>query len=558
MQNFRIIGGCLLACAAWFVSSLVGAQVPDNGQHAPGATDLKPNAEQPFSLPPIPTDGGNAAPDRSARLKIMRVAFRGNTVLTAELTALASPYVGQVASLDELETLRHQLTQLYVDHGYVNSGVLLPQQIVNGELIFEAVEGRLTAIRTNGMARLDANYLSARLWPEPDELLNMEVLRERFQLLLNDPLFARLNARMAPGDKPAEAVLEVDVERAKAYQLNVAVNNYRPVSIGSNSVVVSGWLRNLTGTGDVLEATLQTPFALAQGRHHSLAWTMPLGYQGTQLSIALDHGNSSVIEEPTKVLDIHSISSSRELGLSHTVFETLSEKLAFGVNRVSRESVTTLLGDPFPFTLGAPDGATHENLWRYWQFYSSRSEKQVFALRSTFSSGRNNLEYINDLPLVTQVPRQFHVWVMQGQFGRQVLANGGQLILRGTMQYTRQHLLSLDAFAVGGANTIRGYRENQLLRDRGAYVNLEFEYPVVRNPDGLAASVTPFYDHGQLQNVGEASVSLASCGVAARMQWRGITLDWAWAKRLRYPAAVKAGGATLQDKGMHVQLSYQY
>ncbi|HOE42518.1 MAG TPA: ShlB/FhaC/HecB family hemolysin secretion/activation protein [Rhodoferax sp.] len=521
---------------------------------------LKPDAGA-FQLPTldnqltIPTLTGS-----TERVRVGRVDFEGNTVLaTPVLQAIAAPYVGRVVTVAELEALRRALTLAYVERGYVNSGVLLPRQIVDGVLVFSVVEGHLSAIRLHGMQRLDQRYLTQRLAPDKDVPLNIEVLRERFQLLLADPLISRLNARISPGVAPGEAMLDIDVTRARSYQFSAFANNYRPASIGSESVGVTAMVHNLTTRGDILEASVQSPPHFGQGTHSTLAWQMPLGFAGTRINIALERGSSSVVEEPTNVLDIRSTLDSTDVGLSRVVFESLRQKLALGLNRVSRKNRTWLLGEPFSFTPGDPTGSTQETLWRFWQDYSVRSETQVLALRSTLTYGKNSLQDTAGLPESEVLARQFHLWLGQAQFGRQVMDNGAQLVLRATLQHTRDRLLALDGLAIGGVNTVRGYRENQLVRDKGAFVNFEFEYPLLREAaDGLSLTLIPFYDYGRAQNVGEAAVTLSSWGLGSRLQWQRFNLDLVLAKRLSHPDSVSGNGSTLQDHGVHLQLAYRF
>ena len=41
------------------------------------------------------------------------------------------------------------------------------------------------------------------------------------------------------------------------------------------------------------------------------------------------------------------------------------------------------------------------------------------------------------------------------------------LIVRQTLQLASEPLLNIEKFALGGINTVRGYRENQFVRDNG-------------------------------------------------------------------------------------------
>ncbi|MEO8858635.1 MAG: ShlB/FhaC/HecB family hemolysin secretion/activation protein, partial [Burkholderiaceae bacterium] len=472
---------------------------------------------------------------------------------------VGAPYLGRDIDAAELEELRQKLTRLYVERGYVNSGVLLAPQGPGEVAVFDVVEGRLTGVRVTGMDRLDEAYVVRRLVKDTDGPLNLELLRERFQLLLGDPLFARLNGRLTPGERPGEAYFDVDVVRALPYQLIASFNNYRPPSIGAEALGLKGSVRNLTGQGDLLEAHLEQPTEQSSGTGVGLAWHMPLGYHGTQLSVVLDRGRSSVIEEPTNVLDIRSTLSNREIGISQTIVEDLRYKFTLGLDHSNRENRTFLLGQPFSFNAGEPNGVVTEEVWRFWQDFAYRTETSVSAFRSTFSSGRNNLQTATVLPGGNNPPRRFNIWLGQAQYVRQVLDNGAQVIFKATAQRSADRLLALDGLAIGGVNTVRGFRENQLVRDAGVIFNFEFEYPLVRGAGGdVDATVIPFYDRGRGWNKGESAATISSWGLASRIRWQGFALDVVLAKRLSSPPAVKGPKSNLQDKGIAFQLSHAF
>ncbi|MDP2371161.1 ShlB/FhaC/HecB family hemolysin secretion/activation protein [Rhodoferax sp.] len=496
----------------------------------------------------------------SGTVTARRVVFSGNTVVaTSALEAIAAPYLARSTSLDELDELRDKLTRHYTDRGYVNSGVVWNGEVADGVLTFAVMEGRLSGISLSGMDRLDPRYVTSRLQRHGDGPLNMEVLRERFQLLLTDPLIARMNARLMPGAQPGEATLDVDVLRARPYQFTAFANNYRPPSIGSNTVGVGGTLRNLTGVGDVLDLTLQAPAQTGAGARTSASWQIPLGVGDTRLSAALDRGRASVVEQPAAALDISSVLSSRDVGVSHAVWESLSQKLSLGLNHVRRENRSMLLGEPYSFTPHEPAGIVKESLWRFWQDYNYRTPTQVIALRSTFSAGHNNLQFVPGLPDADSPSKSFRLWMGQVQWARQVLDNGAQLVLRATVQHSANRLLALDGLSVGGVNTVRGYRENQLVRDQGAYLNLEFDYPLLRHAaTSVSLNLVPFIDYGSAQNRGQVRATLSSAGLLTRLTWNGFNFDLALAKRLHHCDLATPDNSTLQDRGIHLQASYKY
>ena len=557
------LGSLARACAGFLLLPAASLAADNNilliAPIAPPANSVQIGED--FKLPPLQAPSTpSPSLEGSGIFRLERLVIRGNTVFSADELALeAAPYLGRDIDATELEELRQKLTRHYVERGYVNSGVLLAPESRGEGTAFDVVEGRLTGVRVAGMERLDEAYIVRRLVKDTDGPLNLERLRERFQLLLGDPLFARLNGRLTPGERPGEAYFDVDVARALPYQLTATFNNYRPPSIGSDALGLKGWARNLTGHGDLLEGHLEQPVGQSSGTRSGLAWRMPLGYRGTQMSVVLDHGRSSVIEEPTKVLGIQSTLTSKEIGISQTIFENLGYKFTVGLDRISRENRTFLLGQPFSFNAGEPNGVIKEQLWRFWQDFAYRTETSVSAFRSTFSSGRNNLQAAVGLPGTQTAPRRFDIWLGQAQYIRQVLDNGAQALFKATAQRTADRLLTLDGLSIGGVNTVRGFRENQLVRDVGAIFSFEFEYPLVRGAgNNLNATVIPFYDRGCGWNKGESAATLSSWGLANRIRWQGFTLDVVLAHRLSARQAVTATKSNLQDKGIHIQLSHAF
>lgn len=509
-----------------------------------------------FTLPPIAPD--TAAPTPAAAATLERVVFTGNTVVhTSDLESVAAPYLGKPASAATREELRQKVSQLYVDRGYINSGALLaPDAFAQGTLTLQIVEGRLQEVRLRGLDGLSEHYVVGRL--ARDEPLNINTLGERFQLLLSDPLFARMNAQLLPGTERGRAFLNVDIQRALPYQLSLYANNYQPVSVGPAAATLAGWVRNLTGYGDLLEASDQVPLAGGEARRRAVSWRSPLNALGTQVLLAYDRGTSSVIEQPARQLNIESRLTNYEVGVSQTVFEALTGKFSLGVNRVWRENRTYLLGSRYSFVPSESDGTSKARDWRFWQELTARGENQVLALRSTFTVGTNSQD--PDLALPGQeIDTRYRIWLGQAQYARRLLDNGTQLIVRCNVQRTNDRLLAMEGMSLGGINTVRGYRENQLVRDRGVVANVELDFPVLADGDNrLRFNVSPFYDYGRARNQGDEMATISSFGVAGKLRWYGLGIDLAVAKQQRHSNTTIAESSNLQDKGVHLQVSYNF
>lgn len=455
-------------------SSLPGSH---RGATGPAPMDTLPEEEPPPPAPQRDT-GTSPVPPGGPSLLLRGVRFEGGEGLSQQaLEPIYRPYIGQQVTLADLEELRYRLTKHYVDQGYINSGVIIKpgQTVSDGVVVFQIIAGRLSEIRVSGQERLRPSYVSGRLQPDPTAPFNREDLQERFQLLLQDPLIERINGTLIPGSEPGSAVLDLAVTRARPWELYLRTDNYRPPSTGSERAYIGGVLRNLTGFGDALDLYLGHGYE-GEGKEGAIGWSVPLNVHDTRLSLRYDRSDASLLEEPLADLDIESQTQRFELGLSHPLWNTTQGGLRLGLLLSWGENETRLLGIPFSFSEGAVDGTSRVAAARFVQEYSRRSTHQAHALRSVFSYG---LDAFDATIHSGQTPdSRFFAWLGQGQSVWRLNERGTQLILRGGVQLAGETLLSLERFSVGGVNTVRGYRENELVGDSGYAASLELRHPV--------------------------------------------------------------------------------
>lgn len=519
---------------------------------------MNPSAEG-FTLPPVPEVARDNLNRRT--LFVRHILIDGNSVFPErDLRAMLHPYEGRDVSIAELEALRQQLTRHYIDRGYVNSGAIIPADAFkDGELHIKIIEGRLDEIRVKGTERLREGYVINRLVGEADAPFNLTELQDNYQLLLSDPLISRMNGRILPGTAPGHSILDLDVTRAKPYQLRLFGDNQRPPSIGAEAFGVNGVLRNLTGLGDSLNFT----FITSEGStRYAGGFSVPVTDWGTQAFFRFDEGDSMVLEQPIRAIDIKSQVHSLEGGISHPFINTLRQRFNVGVMLAVRENETTLLGKPFSFVPGEPTGRNQATVWRLFQDFSQRWDNHALALRSTFSVGMNALGATPELPvspslagLHTQYPdSEFFVWLGQAQYVWRLFDNGSQFVVRGNAQFSDEPLLPLERIAVGGMNTVRGYRENQLVRDQGYSVSTEFRLPVIGGGDPGARhrlTLVPFMDYGQAWNHGEQSDALYSIGAGVEWQFKPVSFELYYGYALNKTSPQQRGD--LQDDGLHFQ-----
>jgi len=143
----------------------------------------------------------------------------------------------------------------------------------------------------------------------------------------------------------------------------------------------------------------------------------------------------------------------------------------------------------------------------------------------------------------------------QAQYAGQVFDTDANLILRGDVQYSDDKLMTLERFALGGRYSVRGYRENEIVRDKGYDLSAELRYPLIKEEGERnflgQLTIFPFIDYGAGQNRGDrANISyLYSLGVG--LAWQPIeqvNTEIIYAHALKAPTP--KADYNLQDSGI--------
>jgi hemolysin activation/secretion protein len=552
---------CASSCAIIVLMMAQQSAVAADPQAAPDTAS--PPAESPtgghFELPPVmtPQEGPAAAGDIK---RVDGVEFIGNRALpTSSLLAVAAPYIGLPMSAAQVEGLREALTHQYTDRGYINSGALLDADgsAGDGVLRFRIIEGQISEVRVHGLKGLHAAYVINRLRGGQHEIFNVNRLRERFQRLLDDPLFAKLNCRILPGEKLGEAILEVDVERARSYGGSVAVNNYRPPSIEEKAYSVSALVRDLIGWGDVLDASVSGPIGESGGINYSAGWQVPINRYYTSLAFRTSFADSIVTEEPLESLQIKSRIERQELKLAQPLWSTLTQQVNLTAGVAYEKDTTSLDGIPFSFLPGADLGVTRAVTERLAPDYTIRTQDQYLGLRLTLLHA-TLLDQTSSPAAFAQPDHEYLVWTGQVHYVLEIPQAHLEFETKAAIQWTHAHISDLHALEVGGIDSVRGFRENEILLSNVHDLNLDVHYLLLPagKPGLPSLALGPFFDWANGHDVDEPETTFSSAGGTVRVIWSHLQFDLAVGARLIRPSFVDAQHGTLQDHGVHLQLAY--
>lgn len=473
----------------------------------------------------------------------------GSIISDAELSEVAAPYVNREISIEELEDLRLRLSLLYFDKGYVNTGLVLPDQQVRDNIVhFREIRGELTSIQLTGNESLRDEYIIERIYRPGSGPLEINALQASLQLLEQDPMIGRINAQLLPGAMPGQGILRVDVAEASPWQFIASADNHRSPAVGGEQVSLLVRNRSLTRRADRL--TLYGSFA--DGYRDAFAsYSLPLGSHGTRLDVYGSVSNSDIVEEPFDEIDIASETSVYGISLNRAFRRSLTGSFSGFFGAETKHNQNTLLGQPFSFTDGERDGESELTVIYAGIELARRYQRGVSAMRASLRRG-------NDATGAT--------YIFQGQHTHSLDLLDSTISARVTYQHASHPLLSMEKLPMGGADTVRGYRENLLVRDNGAIASLEWQLPLFEIDaaqsgfDKRRLRLAAFADFGESWNNawdrGEAGSRQRISSIGLGLLWDpspGVGAAVYWGHALE---EVATSDNDLQDDGIHFSVRW--
>ncbi len=485
-----------------------------------------------------------------ARFDATEIQVQGNTVLHREIAEKVACYEGQTITLSDLFNLRSQITQLYIDNGYITSGAFIPngQFVDDSAVTVQVIEGSVEAMQINGLSRLREGYVAARI--DDSTPLNQEDLRESLQLLQLDPNVQTVNAELTAGSRPGQSLLILDLDEPNPFNVLTSADNLRSPSIGSVGANISTSYRNLLGIGDFASAS----YGLTEGLNlYDVGLSFPVNAADGTLSFGYSNSGSRIVEDAFEDVGIRSETDTLSVGFRQPVVRTPSEEFALGLDFDWRRSQSFILDDvPFSFSVGPEDGLSRVSALRFSQDWTKRGANRVLAARSQFNVG---LDIFDATSNNSGPDGQFFSWIGQFQWVEQVSPSVLSLF-KLNAQLTPDSLLPLERFSLGGVGTVRGYPQNQLVADNAVNASAEARIPLTRNPNLL--QVTPFLEAGIGWNNFSANPEsnfLVGTGVGLRWQATpNLFLRTDYGIPL---VSTNDRGTSLQDNGLYFSVTYQ-
>ena len=452
------------------------------------------------------------------------------------------------------QKIAENITKYYIDKGYINSRAI---PYSSQDILLD--EGQVDVI-VEGTNRLK-KYVQARIAPAASPF-NTKDIEDRLRLLKADPLIENIEATLKPNEETNTSELIVNVTGAKSFFGSLGIDNYSPPSVGGEKLNVNLGYRNLTGIGDTFRIAYQPRIESFDGTYDlDFNYQAPLNSMNGTLELGASINRNKVVNGDFESLDISGESEIYKIGYRQPLILTPRQELALSIGFNYRDGQTFTFQGPTPFGIGPDaDGISRTSVFNLGQEYTLRQTSGAWGFRSLFRIGVDIFDATNnDSPVPDG---QFFSWLAQVQ-RVQVLNDSNFLIIQGDLQLTPNSLLPSEQFAIGGGQSVRGYRQNARSGDNGFRFSIEDRITIAKNDaEQPVFVVAPFFNMGAVWNKDDNPNKVPDDNFIAAF---GLGLLWQPAEglnlRLDYaPPLIDLDdrGDNVQDDGLHFSLSYSF
>jgi hemolysin activation/secretion protein len=467
-----------------------------------------------------------------------------------------------------VESARAALERAYQQAGFLTVLVDVPEQRVDEGLVrLQVLEGRVRLLRVTGSRYFSQGYIRETVAElAPGSVPNFNVVQNQIASL-NRTEDRRVQPVLKPGALPSTVDVELQVADQLPASASIEVNNrYAPATTPWRLQLALAYNNLWQRSHSIALTAITAPSNTEQSSLLVASYSMPWADGGsfTGYLVASDSlvqplnavtvagkGLNLGLRWQMPLPSLPSLSHSLQWGLDYKDYETNTVSGELGIFTPLRY---------MPFQLGYSAG-----------YYEGQSQT---TLNTQFVVAQRKL-FERTVPCTDAGPADqfacsafnaqgsFSYWRADLRHSQPVWA-GSRLALRAGWQLTTDPLVGNERYAIGGAESVRGYAEAATAGDRALLLGLQWETPNLGGKDGWGmlnaideVKAYAFFEAAEARILN----ALPEQPVATRLRGTGLGLQWRWGRRangqfdLAVPL-VTQGEDKSGEPRLHVRLQY--
>lgn len=425
--------------------------------------------------------------EKDIKINVSKFNFTGNTVLSNDqLASLTSNFTGKELSYKQLTDVLGVISNFYRQLGLWARAILPEQDIKNGVVTIQIIEGRLGKViiksevqEPNLKLEIVRKYIENKI--SRQSILNIIQLEKNIQNLNNIPGIQAV-ATLEAGQAVGETDVVIQLENRRRLSGTFQGDSFGSRSSGRSRVTALVNVDSLLKEGE--QFTIQRVQTIGS-EYNAVAGSFRIGYDGTRgtlraAKLRYDLGDPFSSTNPT--------GNSEELSLS-------IDKPLNAIGKTNLSSNFTLSKSDYENKNNTPSNVQKEILRAIAKLNFNRAD-QFFKGGVNYGSLSLTIGDLDDTSTNSTTNNAL------GQFSKlnanvsrfQRLTDQNALQVNLSGQYSFKNLDSGEKFSLGGPYGIRAYPNSEGQGDHGLMANVELKHGFSKTLEGMI-----FYDWGWVQ-----------------------------------------------------------
>lgn len=449
---------------------------------------------------------------------INHIVLEGATLMDARRQQIIlAPWLHQCLDIDRISQLTNKVSDWYISQGYITSRAFLTEQnLHSGELHLAILEGRLEKILMDGAPERELKMAFPGL---EGNILNLRDIEQGMEQI-NRARTTPVQIEILPGDKQGWSVVHLTAAPEFPLSGSVSFDNSGQKSTGVGQINAGLNGNNLLGLADrwFIYGGRSSAFSNAKDAQNFAAGvSVPYGYSQLDYSYSLNNyvstiENNGYLWHSSGDTETHRVNLSRVLFRNGDIKTGVSLGLNYRINHNYLDDI--LLQSSSRKLTSLLFGLNH----------TQKMFGGVATFNPTFSRGMPWLEAENDGSKNGDLPKaQFRKWSLNASFQRPITDNLWWLS-SAYGQWSPDHLYGSERMTIGGDSSVRGFKEQSISGDNGAYWRNELSYelftlPVIGQVSALTAVDGGWLHSDKLDSYAEGTLWGTAVGLSTTNRW---------------------------------------
>lgn len=495
----------------------------------------------------------NITSEVGSEIKIIEV--KGNTILSKnKIENLKKKYVGKRGGKNVINFVK-ELENLYLEKGYITTRVKIDIENSNfkaGKIQCIVIEGYIENIVMNGES--NNSKIFASFPTKEKEVLNIKDLDKGIDNLNS---ISANNAKLdiLAGENLGGSIIDIKNETSKKISAAVNYNNLGQKSTGEERIKLALTIEDFLGINDSFTGSYQRKLGRNKkyndNENFSFYYRIPFKYW--EFSIIKDQSEyKNTITGLGQSYKSTGISKNMNYSLRRIIHRNEVGKTTLGLTLTNKETKNYI--DDEKLILSSRKLSVlkldigHQRRLFNGMFFG---EIAYYEGLKRFGAERDDWEYKDS----TSPKAQFQKYTMDINWYKPFKINNQNFSYRFSFsgQYSDDILYSSEKMSIGDDTTVRGFKENSIMGDKGIYIRNELAY----NYNFLEPFIA--YDIGRVKDVTKDEyyekygTELSGASIGVRVYFKYFTASITYSKPLTAPRYIDKN-----KQEIYITLSYLF